>query len=171
MVYNYQTKQWGRDDRTIESALEYVSSGVTFDTWNTLGATFDTLPANVSFDSPLLSSGSPTPAFFDATHTIMTLDGVSTTSSFTTGDFGNDNDFMLLQRVKPVWLTKPAAANMVNFYKNAEGDTLVQDQTSNMSNSRFDVLRSARWHRFQFNLTGNSNLNQINAIYDGSGNE
>jgi hypothetical protein len=32
VVYHYRTNKWGRDDRSIECALEYVSGGITWDT-------------------------------------------------------------------------------------------------------------------------------------------
>lgn len=171
VVYNYKTQTWGRDDRTVETAFEYLPSGVTYDTWNTIGATYDTLPSTISYDSPFLTSAQTVPVFFDTTHTLFSLDGVAGNCSFTTGDIGNDDQFLLMKRVKPRWLTSPTYATMTNYYKNAEGDALNSDATTIMSSSRFDVLRSARWHRLQFNTVGDCVTNQIEFIAQGSGNE
>jgi hypothetical protein len=60
---------------------------------------------------------------------------------------------------------------MTNFYKDSEGDALVTDATTTMGLSRFDVLRSARWHRLQFNMVGDNELNTINAKYQQDGEE
>lgn len=171
VVYNYKTNTWGRDDRTIEAALEYISGGITYDTWSSVAATYDTLPTTISYDSPFYSSGTPTPAIFDTTHKINTLDGVSTTSSFTTGDFGDDSAFSLIQRVKPKFQVAPTSATMTNYYKNSLGDTLVQDATVSMGVSRFDLLRAARWHRLKFDFVGNSTLNEINIVAQDGGYE
>lgn len=170
VVYHYRENRWGRDDRTIEAVFEYLSGGITFDTWDDIAATFDSL-TGTSFDSPLFSSGSPKPAVFNASHKIVTLTGATGNSSFTTGDFGDDENYYLLSRVKPVWLTKPTSATMINYYKDNEGDSLTTDQTTTMGTSRFDVLRSARWHRLQFNMVGDNELNTINAQYQQDGEE
>lgn len=161
VVYNYRTNVWGRDDRTIEAALEFVQCGLTYDTLDTLYATYDALPTDISYDSPFWNSGQPTTAVFDTSHNLLSLDGIAGNSSFTTGDFGDDIAFYLLSRVKPKWIAKPTSATMTNFYKNESGDSLTQGQTVTMSESRFDVLRSARWHRLQFNLVGAAELNMM----------
>jgi predicted lysophospholipase L1 biosynthesis ABC-type transport system permease subunit len=43
---------------------------------------------------------------------------------------------------------------MVNYYKENIGDTLTVDQTTPQIESRFDVLRSSRWHRMRFDFVG-----------------
>jgi hypothetical protein len=60
---------------------------------------------------------------------------------------------------------------MTNYYKDAEGDDLVADVTTSMSLSRFDVLRSARWHRLQFEMVGDATLNEMDIQYQMDGNE
>lgn len=171
IVYHYRNNTWGRDDRTIEAALEYIAGGITYDTWDTVAATYDTLPSTISYDSPFWTSGQPTPGFFNTSHKLNSLDAIPTNSSFTTGDMGDDDNFYLLDRVKPRWLTKPTSATMTNFYKNNEGDALTTDFTTSMASSRFDLLRSARWHRLQFNMVGATVLNEIDAKYQPDGSE
>jgi len=169
VVYHYRTNVWGRDDRAIEAALEYVASGVTWDTFPY--STWDSIPLSLAWDSPFWLSGKGTPAVFDTTHALVSLDGESTNSSFTTGDFGDDYNYYLLSRVKPKWLTKPISATMTNFYKQNEGDSLTTGITTSMDRSRFDLLISSRWHRLQFNMVGNAVLNDIEAIYTQDGEE
>lgn len=171
VVYNYRTGIWGRDDRTIEAALEFVQGGLTYDTLDTLFPTYDDLPTNISYDSPFWNAGQPTTAIFDVNHDVLSLSGIPENSSFTTGDYGDDYNFYLLQRVKPRWLTKPTSATMTNYYKDSEGDALVTDATTNMSQSRFDVLRSGRWHRLQFDMVGPYELNMIDIQYQRDGEE
>jgi len=171
VVYNYQNNTWGRDDRTIEAALEYLSGGITYDTWDTVAPSYDTLPANISYDSPYYAQGQLTPAIFGTDHTMYTLDGVGGNSSFTLGDLGDDENFYHLDRVKPKWLVKPTSAEMTNYYKNELGDALTTDSTTAMVKSRFDKLRSARWHSFRFDCVGDYELNDIDINYQEDGSE
>jgi hypothetical protein len=169
VVYHYRNNTWGRDDRTIEAVVEYLAGGITYDTWDTLYPTYNDIPNALSYDSPFLTAGQFTPGIFDNNHDLKSIDGVATNSSFTTGDMGDDVNYYLLERVKPRWLTKPTSATMTNFYKDSEGDTLTTDQMTTMSLSRFDVLRSARWHRLQFNMVGDAVLNDLNIQYSEDG--
>jgi hypothetical protein len=169
VVYHYRTGMWGRDDRTIEAVVEYLAGGITYDTWDTLYPTYNAIPASLSYDSPFLTSGNFTPGVFDTTHDLKSLDGISGNSSFTTGDMGDDITYFLLARVKPKWLVKPTSATMTNYYKESEGDDLEADVTTTMSLSRFDVLRSARWHRLQFNMVGDNTLNEVVIQYSEDG--
>src|SRR5205085_5963392 len=45
LVHHLGSGKWGRSNRTIESVLNYVSPGVTYDTWSSLGGTFDSMPS------------------------------------------------------------------------------------------------------------------------------
>lgn len=154
VVFNYKTGQWGRDDRTIEMALQYISGGVTYDDLGSLYTSYNDLPA-VSYDSSFWTARTPVPAIFDTSHILMSLNGPSVSSSITTGDMGDEESVYSLSRVSPRFLTKPSSANMVNYYRMALGDSLSTDQTTAMdSRSRFDVMRDANWHRFRFDFTG-----------------
>lgn len=167
VVYHYRTNQWGRDDRSIECSLEYISGGIT---WDTIPfASWDTISSALSWDSSFWTAGSFTPAIFDTAHNLMSLDGISSMSSFTTGDIGDDDNYYLLSRVKPRWLTKPDTATMTNYYKANEGDVLTAGITTTMDRSRFDTLISSRWHRLQFDMTGNSIVSEVvvDLIQDG----
>jgi len=171
VVYHYRNNTWGRDDRTIEAALEYISGGLTYDTWQTLYPTYNDLPTDISYDSPFWTSGQSNRGFFNTSHKLNSLDGIASNSSFTTGDMGDDDNFYFLDRVKPRWLTKPTSATMTNFYKNNEGDELTIDATSQMDGSRFDLTRSARWHRLQFDMVGDATLNEMDIKYQEDGTE
>lgn len=166
VVYNYRQNKWGRDNRTIGAGLEFVTSGVNYDTIPY--STYDDIPNSLTYDSPFWTSGSIAPAVFNG-NDLMTLTGEASNSSFTTGDLGDDTNYYLLQRVKPVWLTKPTSATLTNSHKYNMGDSLTEYRTTNMIESRFDVLLSSRWHRFRFNMTGEALLNEVKITYDNSG--
>lgn len=153
VVYNYLTKKWGRDDRTIQCAFSYISPGVTYDGLGALYSTYSDLP-NLSYDSSFFSTGVPVPGIFNSSNVLQTLNGSSTTSSITTGDMGDDEKFTLISRVRPIFLTKPTSSTMTNYYKQNIGDSLTTGGTSTFTDGKYDRLRSARWHRLQFDFVG-----------------
>lgn len=169
VVYHYRLDKWGRDDRAIEASLEYLAGGITWDTFPY--ASWNAIPSTLSWDSPFWTSGNPVPGLFDTNHTLKSLDGIATDSSFTTNDFGDDDNYYVLQRVKPKWLVKPTSATMTNYYKASEGDTLTTGITTQMDRSRFDLLISSRWHRLQFNMVGDCTTNEVEAVYIQDGSE
>lgn len=153
VVYNYRTDKWGRDDRTIEAALNYIAPSLTYAGFGTSYATYGAAPS-VPYGSSLFVSGIALPAIFDTSHKIATLNGTPVSSSYTTGDIGDDNVESLLSFVKPRFITAPASANQTNYYRQNQGDALSTDATIALSNARFDVLREARWHRVLHSLNG-----------------
>lgn len=156
VVYNYRTGTWGRDDRTVQMVVEYITSGVTYDGLGSSYSTYNDLP-NVSYDS-FFQASQPIPAIFDTSNTLKTLTGVSATSSITTGDIGDDQQLSMLKRAVPRFTTAPTTCTMTNSYKMASGDALTMDQTVSLVTGKLDVMRDARWHRLQFNFTGDVEL-------------
>lgn len=100
IVYNYKSNKWGKADRTIESCLEYISSGLTYDELETAYTTYEAIP-DIAYGSPFWSASTPNMAVFDTSHKLQTLTGVSASSSITTGAIGDDMRFTLLKRVQP----------------------------------------------------------------------
>ena len=171
VVYQYRIDMWGRDDRTVEAVMEYISGGITIANWGTIHATIADIPSNLSFNSSFWTSGERALGFFDATHTLYSLNATPTGCSFTLGDMGDDSGYYLLSRVKPKWLTKPTSATMTNYHKESLGDDLTTGTTTTMGSSRFDILKSARWHRLKFDCGGSTELNSIEAVYQPDGEE
>jgi hypothetical protein len=157
VVYNYKTGKWGRDDRSVEAVVEYISAGLSYDDLGGEYATYADLP-EVSYDSSFWTSGYPIPAIFNTSHMVQTLNGASVSSSMTTGDYGTDEYLSLLSRVQPLFLTRPSSATMTNYYRENLGDSLSSDTPAVMdSKGRFDVVnggRSSNWHRALFEFTG-----------------
>ena len=153
VVYNYRTDRWGVDDRQIEIATDWASPGVTWDNLGTLYSTWDSLP-NATWDQAFLNSAQTQPAVFDVNHSLKTLTGAAGNTSITTGDLGDDGQGFTLNRLRPRFLTAPTTATLTNYYKMNSGDSLTTDAMNSLSNGKFDVLRDARWHRFQIAMTG-----------------
>ena len=47
-----------------------------------------------------------------------------------------------------------AVGNMTNFYRHADNADWIEDKNINISYGRFDVLRSARWHKVKTEYVG-----------------
>jgi hypothetical protein len=162
VVYNYRTGMWGRDDRTVEMVVEYVSSGISYDDLGSSYSTYADFPTT-PYDFAFWTAGFPTPAIVNSSHVVQTLTGNSTTSSMTTGDFGSDQIVSLFSRAQPMFLTKPSSATMTNYYRSNLGDSLTTDSTATMdSKGRFDITRADNWHRALFEFTGPVELPGLN---------
>lgn len=170
VVYNYRTQKWGKADREIEAAFEYVVPDLTYNDLGSLYAQYNDLPS-VAYDLAFLANQASSPGIFGSDHKLYTLTGVSDTSSITTGDIGNEMQFTLLQRVIPKFYTSPSSATMTNYYRNVLGDSLITGDTTSLSSGRFDIMRSARWHRAVFNFSGNVEVSGNTIRFDIDGDE
>jgi hypothetical protein len=170
VVYNYLTDKWGRDDLRVEAVLEYVAATVTYDGLGALYATYDDFPM-LGYDPAFVGSSASQPAIFTTSHLVKTLTGPASSSSLTTGDYGDDEAFTTLTRIRPRFLTAPTTATLTNSYRNNSGDDLTADSTTDLSSGKFDVLRDARWHRIQMNFTGDWELSGFSPEWERSGRE
>ena len=153
LVYHVLKKEWGRADAEIEAPLNYIAPGVTIDGLNAFAATIDTLP-NIPVDSQFWLSGGQTPAYFDKTNQLVSLNGASISSSFTTSDVGDDDTVTTLNRVRVRYTSKPTTASATGFYKFGEGDALSMGPSNAINDSKFDIRQSARFHRVRIDMTG-----------------
>lgn len=155
LVYHVVNKKWGRSNRSVQAVLAYISAGLTYDTWDSAGATYDTLPS-VSFDSPFWLSGNPALAAFNTSHQLQTLDGASTSSSFTTGDVGDDAQYSLLTGVRLRYATgyAPTAATIQMFRKTNSGDSYTAGDSGSIADGKFDKMVEDRWHKATISFTG-----------------
>lgn len=170
IVYHVITKQWGCADREIQAALTYVSAGATYDTWDDYGATYDTLP-DVSYDSQFWLSGGQSLSVFNSSNQLQLVNGDATSSSFTTGDAGDDDQISLLTQVRLRFSAgfAPTTASMQNFYKDGAGDAYTTGVTTNIQDSKFDVFMEARWHKAAFSFTGPIRVTHIRPILKPAG--
>ena len=165
LVYHVGSKRWGCVTISIEAALNYISAGATIDGLTTYSATIDGL-SSYSFDSQFWLSGGRSLSIFNTSHQLQSLTGVSTTSGFTTGDAGDDDTVSLLSKIRLRFLPgyKPTTANVQSYSKMEAGDGLTTGPTSSMSDGKFDVLQSARFHRAEFTFTGDVRCTGLGAV-------
>lgn len=170
LVYHLKSKMWGRANRTIEAAVNYASPGLTFDTWDDAGATFDTLP-NIPYDSPYWLAGSNALSVFDTSHQLLSLTGDPGPSSFTTGDAGEDDIVTLLKGIRLRFASGrgPSTATVTTFHKMSSGETLATGVISSINDGKFDVMRAARWHRAAFDFTGSPRVTGIRPMLEPAG--
>lgn len=154
IVYNYRRNQWGRANRRIEAVIDYASAQITYDTLGSLYATYDDLPA-IPYDSPFWLAASVVPAVVDVNHKVMSLTGDGEDSMAMTGDFGDDWQYSTLQGIRVRFAQNPATGACQTFHHSGVGMPLEYGVSSVMADGKFDVLRSARFHRAQMTYTGN----------------
>lgn len=154
LVYHIHNKRWGRSNRTVEAAINYITPGVTWDTLSTLSATWDSLP-DVPWDSQSWQAQGQALGVFTGSNVLVTLSGTGEDCGMTTGDYGDDFDDSMITMLRLRFLTSPATATCQGFYKNGEGDSLTTGATSTYSGNKFDIRQTAKFHRFAFNFTGN----------------
>ncbi len=166
IAYNYKADKWGVAHRTIEATVEYVTGGYTYDTLPI--TTWDDWP-EVAYDSPFWTNSAKYPAYFGTDHKIYSLTGASETSSLTTGDYGTENQYSLLSRVTLGYLVRPTTALMTNYYQEIHGGDWTTDAATGESSGRFDLFRSAPWHKVNFYWNGDVHVTGASAEIQADG--
>jgi hypothetical protein len=158
IVYNYKSGKWGMvtNQFTVETAIEWISDAMTYATLGTLYSSYASIPS-VSYDSPIWYSTNRVPAFFDTAHALKSLDGESGLVTFTTGMYGDDQQRMLMQRMRPNFKSAPTTCTLAELlYCDVSAGPFSSDTVmQSISEQRFDVLRSSRWFKFNVYCTGN----------------
>ena len=169
LVYHVLSKKWGRADRQIQSVIAYVSPGITIDGLDALSSTIDGLP-EISFDSPFWTASSRTLAIFNSENRLQTLTGTSSSSSFTTGDVGDDDAVSMLRQIRARYSLTPTTANVQTYSAMNSGLNYTAVKSGAMNDGKFDVLQSARWHRAKISFTGDVRVTHIDAKFKPAGN-
>lgn len=169
VVYNYRTDRWGADDRVVEATLDYVAPSVTYSGAGSALSTYGTSSLNLGYGIAFAGSTQTLPGVFTSSHLLTTLTGPAASSSFTTGDIGDDNQFSTLLRVVPRFITAPTSATLTNYYKNRSGDALTTGLTTALDTGKFDVIVDARWHRFMLSFTGDWEMSRVKMTVEESG--
>ena len=159
LVYHTTTQKWGLVDLVTEAVLNYVGAGLTIDGMSSVSPDFEGL-AGYSFDSSFWVSGGRSLAIFSGGHQLQTLTGESDSCGYTSGDCGDDDRYSLLSGVRVRFAPgeKPGSGLMATQFKFDAGDALSAGDVSTMSDGRFDVLASARWHRLTFFFYGRATV-------------
>ena len=164
MVYHLATKQFGLVTINIEAVLNYISAGVTIDGLSSISSTIDGLSA-YSFDSQFWLSGGRALSIFNTSHQLQLMTGASTSSSYTTGDMGDDDGVSLLSKIRirfaPGFAPTTATAQVSS--KMTEGEGLTIGNTHTLNDGKFDVLQAARFHRATIAMTGDNRVLAMDA--------
>lgn len=153
LVYHIPSKRWGRANRSIEAALNYVSNGITIDDLPSIAPTIDGL-SSYSFDSQFWLSGGKSLAVFDLTHQLQSMTGQSASSSMTTGEIGDDDSVTAVTKIRLRYALAPTSASVQLFGKQESGVAFNAGPAGAELDGKFDERQSARWHRATFSFTG-----------------
>lgn len=151
IVYHVSTRWWGKANRSIEAAVNFVTPGITWDSMP--GLTWDTAP-DVPWDSQYWSGSGKSLAVFNTSHKLQVINGVSVGGSITTGDFGDDSEVSMLRTSRVRFKQSPASATATAYSKAAEGDALTVGGVSSLADGKFDHRQSARFHRVMYSMSG-----------------
>lgn len=162
IVYHIAAKKWGVANRSIEAALNYVSSGVTIDGLSSISSTIDGL-APYSFDSQFWLAGGKSLSIFNTSHQLQAMTGVSTGSSMTTGEVGDDDAVSALNMIRLRYAMAPSAASVQTFIQQNSGVGFTAAATGAVLDGKFDLRQSARWHKATFSFTGPVKVTHMNA--------
>lgn len=170
LVYHLKNKQWGRANTSVQAVLNYISPGFTIDGLSAISATIDGLP-DIALDSQYWLSGGRALSVFNTSNQLQTFTGTAGTSSFTTGDAGDDDTVVLLKQIRLRFAAgfKPDTAMCDTLNKMNSGDTFTPGPSSSINDGKFDVMKSARWHRATFTMTGNARVTGINPTFAPAG--
>ena len=160
LVYHLLTKQWGRANRSVEAIFQFITPGLTWDTLSTIASTWDSLPS-LSWDSQSWQAAGRSLAFFDTSHNLKTLTGTSDTSSFTTGDLGDDEMVTYSEPLRIRYLTAPATSSATGYTRQEPGGALTTNGTASRSDGKYDIRQSGRFHRYAVSNTGDNEVRGI----------
>lgn len=172
LSYNIKTGKWGRQRTAeaygggVQAAVQYTAEMVTYDGLGSLYDSYEDLP-NMPFDSPFLLSEKLLPGIITG-NGLYAVVGTPGPSWLVTGDFGDLTNWSFLSRIVPSYRRDPATATLTNFHRDSMGADPVQDVTVPMMRKRFDLRRSARWHRVRLDHTGAVTINGLQADIPGA---
>lgn len=169
-VYNVVTQQWGRANATIEAALTHQTPALTYGASSGDGGitTYDASPA-IPFDSAFWQSGAQTAAVFNSSHVLCTLSGGCTSSSFTTGDLGDDGGYSFCRALRVRYQQAPTTSTATGYTKDTSGVAVASVASASVSDGRHDMRQRARWHRFHVEQTGDWSANAYRAELEQAG--
>jgi hypothetical protein len=162
LVYHVQGKKWGRATLDVQAVLYYTAPGLTIDDLSTLSASTDGLPS-ISYDSQFWLSGGRALSAFNASNQLQMLTGDSASSSFTTGDVGDDDAVSLLTQIRLRYAQAPATATATVSRTMTSGTGYTAGVSGSVNDGKFDVLQSSRWHKARFDFTGPVRVTAMNA--------
>lgn len=155
IVFNIKTGKWGKNDQDIEYACEYVSNGLTYDNLGSIYSTYDSLPANISYNSPFWQVGATVVAVFGTDHKAYQLSGTTEESRIITGHYGDNIQFSTVSRIRPRFIQSPTSSTLNYSHSNTDASSFTNNISGiTYSNNWYDFIWSARWHKFELVFNG-----------------
>lgn len=160
LVYNVKTKAWGLVVRTIQTAIEYINQGLTYDTVGDSYPTYDDF-FGLSFDSPQWFAQGSSPAIVTMGGDLQLLSGTADHSSFTTNEIGDGGVYTTVSQIRPRFLTRPAASTLQLLYYDDLMPTIQIGPVADIWDGKYDALNEARIHQLNFSFTGNMEVTTL----------
>jgi hypothetical protein len=163
LCYNYRSGLWGGGTKIVDDVVRYQSD-LTYDDMGQILSIYDNVPPETYGSDLWAEAKKEAMVVVNPDHIVATLTGTPLTCSFTTGDMGETDQFTLLRRVTPKLLVTPDSAELTYYGKQHLDDAQVANGTVTLdSRKRFDLLKSARWHRIKFQTTGECEISGFKA--------
>ena len=159
LVYHLVTGRWGIGNvgTGIQAAVTFSAPGISFNTLDTVAATFDELP-DISFDSQYWLAGSRALAVFNLSNQAQTLTGPSTGGSWTSNDIGSDTQVTLLDLATITFNQSPTASNCGGATRRESGGEVTYLGGADLIDGQYKLRQSGRWHSLTFNFTGPASM-------------
>lgn len=159
-VYHVLTQKWGLAHSTIEAVVNYTAPTFTYDGGTASVSTYDASPS-ISFDSLSWIAGASSSAVITSAHTLATLTGACVTSSFTTGDMGDDEGYRTCKNFRVRYLNAPTTSTATGYTKDSEGVLTATGSSAAQSDGRHNMRQTARFHRFKVDTTGDYTVTAV----------
>lgn len=156
LVYDRAYDRWSIIDEEVELIWRAAGSSVTLDSSATAGDPddLDDPAADISFDDPRWVGGTPVLSAFDEAFKSGFFNGVTKTATLTTRDFAfGDGSRAQLNGFRALVQGGTVAARVGT--RNSLSDSIsFGSSLSARSEQRFTTRANARYHRFEFTLSG-----------------
>lgn len=165
IAYNWTTNTWGRINLGMQGFVQILNGQITYNGLGELYTDWDNLP-NVSFDSSFWINFRLTPGYFDTSNTLQALAGTSNTATITTCAFGDDMYYTGMQQFRMRFKQEPTSGTALWQGRTTLGlidPTKINTQNTGpfvVSDARFDVDYTARWHNLIISFDGDFEMLQ-----------
>lgn len=164
--YHWPSGKWTRSNTTVSYIFPAVSPGYTYDTWDDLGSTYDTLP--YTYDSDVWTGGGAilmagiksdgSFGFFDGLPMEATLETADI--PINEGGFGFVNAFRAVLDATVSYVYGQVATRQVHGATASWSD----EQQANSSTGRINVRKRGMTHRFRIRIAQSNWKNTVGII-------
>jgi hypothetical protein len=158
VIYHIKTGRWGAASISVEYASEYLAGGTTYEGIGSLYSTYNDLPTTILYDSEFFTSRFPQILVANTSHVLQSLTGTPGTSTLTTGNYGDDDQYSMIDYVRPRFTIAPASASCVAYSDDDNGDAFQVADQSDLIDNKFDLRVTSHWHRFAITTNGDAEI-------------